>query len=96
MENYNIKFQNCLRAHFETKALLRDEQFGFREKISCEMALSLMIEDSKSWLDKRYSVAALFVDLRNAFDSVNHKLLLTNLELNFPLQFEPVHRENLS
>ena len=37
-----------LIAYLESKNLLKDEQFGFHERRSCEIALSSIVED---WCD---------------------------------------------
>jgi Reverse transcriptase (RNA-dependent DNA polymerase) len=55
------------------------QQFGFRRKSSCEMAL---LSASDAWLaevDAGKYVGALLVDLSKAFDCVPHQQLLTEL-----------------
>ena len=47
-------------------------QFGFRQKHSTENALVTLIENISDALDNNDFSIAIFLDLRKAFDTVNH------------------------
>ncbi len=62
-------------------------QFGFRPHHSTETALTMFMERIKCFLDVHGCVGAVFLDLKSAFDTVNHKVLLSKLShFNFSSQ----------
>lgn len=66
--------------HLETNRILSDAQFGFRKGRSCEQAASGFLRAVSECLDSGYSCVAIFLDLRKAFDTVNHERLINKLE----------------
>ena len=54
-------------------------QFGFRKQYSTNHALLSIVEDIRSNLDNKTFACGVFVDLEKAFDTVNHKILLSKL-----------------
>ena len=65
LENNNILFKN---------------QFGFRKQNSTIHALIQITEQIRESMEKGKFGCGIFIDLRKAFDTVNHKILLKKLE----------------
>ena len=61
----NITFQN---------------QFGFHKNNSTTFALIEITEEIKETIDNKKYGCGIFIDLRKAFDTVNHDILLKKLE----------------
>ena len=55
-------------------------QFGFRKNNSTTFALIQITEIIKETIEKNKYGCGIFIDLRKAFDTVNHQILLTKLE----------------
>ena len=49
-----------------------DIQFGFRLNVSTDNALLSIIENIQTHLDNREIVAGIYIDLKKAFDTVDH------------------------
>ena len=60
--------------------ILYQNQFGFRKNNSTVYALAQITETIKVSIDNRKFGCGIFVDLRKAFDTVNHEILLIKLE----------------
>ena len=61
--------------------LIHETQSGFRQKHSCQTALVKLAEQWLSYIDKGDIVGTLFVDLRKAYDLVDHSILINKLSL---------------
>ena len=56
-------------------------QFGFRKQHSTSHAIITLVEKVSKALDKGKIVVGVFLDLKKAFDTVNHTILFKKLEL---------------
>ena len=59
--------------------LITSEQFGFRPNLSTSIALTRLTEEILLNLDNNLTTGAVFIDLRKAFDTVDHTLLIMKL-----------------
>ena len=64
----------------EINNILYEKQFGFRKKNSTIFSLIEITEKIKESIDKKKFGCGIFIDLRKAFDTVNHNILLKKLE----------------
>ena len=64
----------------EDNKCLFSKQFGFRNKHSTTHALIDLTETIRKSLDDNEFACGVFLDLKKAFDTVNHKILLKKLE----------------
>lgn len=55
-------------------------QYGFRANRSTSMALTEVIEELTNSIDSKEYAIGVFIDLKKAFDTINHDILLHKLE----------------
>ena len=66
--------------HFVDKNhILYKYQFGFRRQHSTNHSVITLVEKNTNALDKGKVVVGCFLDLKKAFDSVNHRILISKL-----------------
>ena len=69
-----------LYAFLEEHQILFENQFGFKKKCSTIHSLIEITEKIKESIDNGKYGCGIFIDLKKAFDTVNHKILLLKLE----------------
>ena len=67
--------------HLSKYKLLSDCQFGFMKFHSCQTALRDLMNHWYSCVDESSIVGALNVDLRKAFNLINHDILISKLKI---------------
>ena len=56
--------------------ILKNEQSGVRNKYSTQTSLHLILEDLHSRMDNGEVIGLVALDIRKAFDTVDHKILI--------------------
>ena len=73
-------FDKRLQSFIDHNCLLSDSQYGFRSGCSTSHALLELIEEISSSLDKKKVTIGVFIDLKKAFDTIVHSLLIRKLQ----------------
>ena len=71
-------FQNCIQIcnrFFNDNNILYDHQFGFRKHHSTSHAVITLVERVTKALDTGKIIVGVFLDLKKAFDTVDHSIL---------------------
>ena len=63
-------------SYLEKECLLFNFQFGFRKGYSTEYAILETVEKLKPAVDDHKITCGIFLDFSNAFDTINHHILL--------------------
>ena len=73
-------FSKRLNAFIEKHNILNNSQYGFRNEHSTSLALIELIEQITLASDCKKSTIGVFIDLKKAFDTINHDILLNKLQ----------------
>ena len=71
---------NHVKSFIEKNELLYEAQYGFREKSSTQRAILNIVSSIQMNLDMKMFSCGIFIDLKKAFDTVDHSILLTKLD----------------
>ena len=58
---------------------MSDNQYGFKEGYSTTVALTDLVDNIATAIDKKLHTISVFFDIEKAFDSIDHPLLLKKL-----------------
>ena len=73
-------FHNRLMSFINDKQILNNSQFGFRKNMSTALAIIELVEEITTAIDEGKTTVGVFIDLKKAFDTVNHNILVKKLE----------------
>lgn len=72
-----------INEHLAANSLENHAQYGYKKKHSCETLLLKLIDDILVACDKNLGVVVMIIDLSAAFDTVDHSLLLNQLQFKY-------------
>ena len=70
-----------LKYFFDKNQILYDKQYGFREQHSTQNAIADIVNNIQNNMEKRLFSCGIFLDLKKAFDTVDHSILIGKLRL---------------
>ena len=65
---------------FDLNSSIYESQFGFQKGRSTLHSLIEIVENIRDCLEQRNYGCGIFIDLKKAFDTVNHKIIIDKLE----------------
>ena len=72
-------FNKRLDIFLNKHGVLSENQYGFRENRSTSLALIELVEHLTQSVDEHKHTIGVFIDLKKAFDTIDHKILLNKL-----------------
>ena len=73
-------FNNRLMNFLNSNNLLYLRQYGFRKNMSTSMAIMELVENITNAMDNGKFTIGVFIDLKKAFDTVDHSILVSKLD----------------
>ena len=93
-------FYKRLVNYINSNTILNERQYGFREKSATAFALIDLMDDLTNAIDNREYTVGVFIDLKKAFDTLDHDILLRKLDhygvRGLPLQWLRSYLQNRS
>ena len=69
-----------MESFIEQNNLLSSSQYGFRKALSAQHAILDIVSAIQTNMDKRLFSCGVFIDPKEAFDTVDHKILLHKID----------------
>ena len=69
-----------LKTYLDDKNILFQRQYGFREKHSTQHAILDIVNQIQTNMDDKLFTCGIFIDLKKAFDTVDHHILIQKLQ----------------
>ena len=69
---------NRMMYFIEEKNIMYKSQYGFRKNMSTSLAILELVENITTSIDDCKSTVGIFIDLKKAFDTVDHDILIKN------------------
>ena len=73
-------FSKILDNYIDKFSLLNDSHYGFRSGKSAALALMELTEEISFAMDEKMYTVGVFINLKKAFDTIDHKLLIQKLQ----------------